>query len=92
MIGGAYNRMIGDFRAAPATSVERMSHIMGDDEKRWLDAAVEKCQAARERGVTVLFIRKQDANDEADIVVTNAATPEMARSLSVAISEEDSDE
>lgn len=54
---------------------------MGEDEKRWCDQALERAVRAKTAGVVVLMVRKQDANDEADIVMTNAETPEMVRAL-----------
>lgn len=54
---------------------------MGTEEKQWVDAAIERVVRASEKGVTVLMVRLQDSNDEADIVVTNATTPEMVIAL-----------
>lgn len=56
---------------------------MSGDERTWLEEAIGQCRAASTAGVTILLTRFQDANDEADIVVTNAASPEMAQALAI---------
>lgn len=55
---------------------------MNDNEKKWLDSAIERATRAAATGVTLLLLRNQDSNDEGDYVVTNATTPEMVRALS----------
>jgi hypothetical protein len=45
---------------------------MSGDEQHWFDIASKKCEDAQRAGITVLILRMQDSNDEADIVMTNA--------------------
>lgn len=54
---------------------------MNDTEKLWLKDAVVACNSATAQTVTILLIRRQDANDEADMVVTNASSADMVRAL-----------
>jgi hypothetical protein len=54
---------------------------MGKDETDWMDNAIRMCKRASDSGLVVTMIRLQDSNDEADIVITNAPTPEMLKSL-----------
>jgi hypothetical protein len=54
---------------------------MNDDEFKWVESAIKLCVQAKEKGVNLLLLRTQAGNDEADVAVTNAATPEMVRAL-----------
>lgn len=54
---------------------------MENDEKQWIDAALERAIRAEEKGILILMVRKQDSNDQADIVITNAKTPDMVAAL-----------
>jgi hypothetical protein len=58
---------------------------MDMDEKVWLSEAVSQCLNADSKGVMVALIRRQDANDHADILVTNAKNPEMLRAAADAL-------
>lgn len=54
---------------------------MDGDERKWLDYAMDSAVRAKEKGITVLLVRHQDSNDEADIAITNAESPEMVTAL-----------
>ena len=54
---------------------------MNDDEFKWVESAIKLCVQAKEKGLSILLFRQQNGNDEADVVVTNAATPEMVNAL-----------
>lgn len=54
---------------------------MDADEKAWIEDAIRLLAAAKRENVTVLYFRRQDANDGADIIMTNATSPEMVAAL-----------
>lgn len=54
---------------------------MVQEEKDWIDAAIHLCKDATDAGVVIAMVRRQDMNDGADIVATNATTPEVIRAL-----------
>lgn len=54
---------------------------MEPEEQKWFDAALERAARAREKGVVVMLVRRQDSNEQADIVMTTADSPEMVRAL-----------
>jgi hypothetical protein len=54
---------------------------MDSDERQWVNEAIALCNNATKAGVSLVFVRKQDANDEADVVITNASSPEMTAVL-----------
>lgn len=54
---------------------------MNADEKTWMADAISQCDAATRANLTVAFIRLQDSNNEADIVLTNAKSPEMLQAI-----------
>ena len=51
------------------------------DERKWIEESIDLAKRAAERGVTLLLIRKQDRNDAADILVTNATDPKMVTAM-----------
>ena len=54
---------------------------MDQDEKKWVEQAIEKCDEATKKSCLILFYRGQDYNDGADVIVTNAGTPELLTAL-----------
>lgn len=56
---------------------------MEADERKWAEEAIALCNEATRSQVTILLVRLQDANDQSDIVVTNAASPDMLKALYV---------
>ena len=61
---------------------------MDKDEVSWLDIALDKAERATARKLTVMFCRMQDTHDKADVIVTNATTPEMVQALAAAVGAE----
>lgn len=58
---------------------------MNKNECDWVEQAVQLCANGNRNNVAVLFVRRQDCNEEADVAVTNAITPEMLGALYGAI-------
>ncbi len=50
-------------------------------EQKWLDAALSYAVRAQEKGLLVLLVRTQDVNGAADLIVTNAASPDLIKAL-----------
>lgn len=50
---------------------------MSGDERDWIQNAIEICERVKP-GIYVLLVRRQDNNDEADVVVTNAPAEILA--------------
>lgn len=57
---------------------------MDADEKRWIENMVALTESASRSNVMVMFVRRQDSENLADVVVTNA-TPEMVAHMAVAL-------
>lgn len=66
---------------------------MSEDEKLWAQEAIALCKSGTASEVTVLFIRKaSDENEgEADIIVTNAKSPELVAALNGNYESDDSE-
>lgn len=64
---------------------------MSGDESTWVDEAFRKCKSAPE-GITVAFVRLQDDNDEADVIVTNAKDAEMVKAIAAILRAENTEE
>jgi hypothetical protein len=58
---------------------------MSNEEQTWLEIAISKCEVATRAKLTIAIFRLQDRNDEADIFITNATTPEMVTALAAAV-------
>lgn len=58
---------------------------MGTDEKAWIADAITQCEAAARAKLTIVMVRAQNKNEEADIVLTNAESPEMLRAAAKVI-------
>ncbi len=54
---------------------------MNPDERKWVEDATALCVNATRQNVTLLMIRKQDQNGEADIVITNSADPALIAAM-----------
>jgi hypothetical protein len=49
---------------------------MSGDEKNWCEEAISMCERASQKKVLIAFVRLQDRRYQADILVTNAGSPE----------------
>lgn len=61
---------------------------MSSDERHWVEEAMATCRKASSDGLTIMVARLQDRNDEADIILTNATTPEMVTAMAKALDAE----
>ena len=61
---------------------------MDKEDQDWTTDAMNLCSRAKEKGISILFVRPRD-NGEADIVVTSAETPDMVRALYPALSKDE---
>lgn len=59
----------------------KVTRSMENEEKQWIDAALDRAVRADKEGILILMVRKQDSNDQADIVITNAKTGDMVAAL-----------
>lgn len=57
---------------------------MNSEEKKWVESAVRLCERASAAKVTVMFVRLQDSNNEADVIVTNAINDHAALVVALA--------
>lgn len=65
---------------------------MEAEERIWIDEAITLCSAASNKSILIVIIRRQDANDGADVVITNATDPKVIRALMASGSDNDGDE
>lgn len=61
---------------------------MTTDERAWAEEAISVCVKAKEKGLLILVARMQDGNDEQDLILTNAATPELVQALAAVLTAE----
>lgn len=54
---------------------------MDADEKKWIEEAVDQCSRAKQKGVTLVLVRRQDENGEGDYIVTNADNHKLVAAM-----------
>lgn len=54
---------------------------MGDDEKLWIDGALDVITKAERMGLSCLIVRRNDENGEADIAFTNVKDAALVKAL-----------
>ena len=64
---------------------------MDQDEHKWVEEATTLCERAKQKGISLLLIRRQSLNDHADVYVTNAS-PEILTQLMMDTVDDEDDE
>ncbi len=54
---------------------------MDKDEREWIEAAMAECSRATEKGLTIMIVRRQDADGGHDVVLTNCVAPPVLEML-----------